>query len=116
MLDLLMHLSQRSYYFSGLVFTYADTKARLHERAQQIISAAQAEGIELETYTLRQQEGLNSVLSLGHNHCDIYRDLMMRELSILVPFTTLELDMEGGSTTARTPSRATSSSATARPS
>lgn len=111
-----MHLSQRSYYFSGLVFTYADTKARLHERAQQIISAAQAEGIELETYTLRQQEGLNSVLSLGHNHCDIYRDLMMRELSILVPFTTLELDMEGGSTTARTPSRATSSSATARPS
>ena len=95
-LDLLMHLSQRSYYFSGLVFTYAGTKARLHEQAQQIISAAQAEGIELEAYALRQREGLNSVLPLGHNHCDIYRDLMTRELGIFVPFTTLELDMEGG--------------------
>lgn len=95
-LDLLVHLSQRSYFFSGLVFTYADTKARLHEQAQQIISAAQAEGIELEAYALRQREGLNSVLPLGHNHCDVYRDLMTRELGIFVPFTTLELDMEGG--------------------
>lgn len=57
---------------------------------------AHANGIELDALAGRQQEGLNSVLPLAHSHVDVVRDLTTSEATMLVPFVTQRLDMEGG--------------------
>ena len=91
-----LHANQHLYYFCGVVFTYGATREELNDRVVQIIRTAHAEGIELATLSLRQREGLNSVLPLAHNHVDVIRDLTTTEATIFLPFTTQELDMEGG--------------------
>ena len=95
-LDQILHANQRLYYFCGLAFTYADTREALDDQVVQLVRTAHAEGIELATLDLRQREGLNSVLPLAHNHVDVVRDHTTTEATVLMPFTTQELDMEGG--------------------
>jgi len=95
-LDYILHKNQRLFYFTGLVLTYAPTLAKLREQSQEIVRCAHGGGIELATLDLQQKQGLNSVLPLGHNHVGVSRDFYTSEAAILVPFTTLEMDMEGG--------------------
>ena len=61
-----------------------------------IISAARQNSIEVSTYEYRQRQGFNSILPLGHNHCEISRMSTTAEVSILMPFATMELDDKGG--------------------
>ncbi|MBR2682001.1 MAG: conjugal transfer protein TraC, partial [Atopobiaceae bacterium] len=95
-LDQILHANQRLYYFCGLVFTWARTREALDDQVVQLVRTAHSEGIELGTLDLRQREGLNSVLPLAHNHVDVVRDLTTTEATVLMPFTTQELDMTGG--------------------
>ena len=95
-LDHLQNKNQRMYVFTGLVYTYAATKEQLDNQALRIMQAARQHSIELDTYDYRQREGLNSILPLGHNHCEISRYFTSAQVGILMPFATQELDDEGG--------------------
>jgi len=95
-LDQLQHQNQRLYYFTGLVYTYAPTREELDSQVVELIRTCHSEGIELSTLDLRQREGLNSVLPLAHNHVGVSRDFTTYEAAVLMPFTTQELDQEGG--------------------
>ncbi len=90
------HENQRIYYHTGLVYTYAKTLDELIENVDQIVRTAHSNGIELASLALRQREGLNSVLPLAHNHVEVMRDFLTSEAAIFIPFTSAELDMEGG--------------------
>ena len=86
----------RLYVFTGLFYTYAPTKKQLDNQVLSIISAARQNSIEVSTYEYRQRQGFNSILPLGHNHCEISRMSTTAEVSILMPFATMELDDKGG--------------------
>ena len=96
LLDQIEHASQRLYYFTGFAYTYAKTREELDDQVVQIIRTAHAVGIEIGVLSLQQLEGLNSVLPVGHCHVDASRDFTTTEATILVPFTTQELDHKGG--------------------
>lgn len=95
-LDHLQNKNQRLYVFTGLVYTYAESKEALDTQVLRIISTARQNSIELDTYDYRQRQGLNSILPLGHNHVEISRMFTTAQVSILVPFATQELDDAGG--------------------
>lgn len=72
-LDHLQNKNQRLYVFTGLIYTYAESKQQLDAQVMRIISTARQNSIEVDTYDYRQRRGLNSVLPLGHNHVEISR-------------------------------------------
>ncbi|HEL0714393.1 TPA: DUF87 domain-containing protein [Streptococcus equi subsp. zooepidemicus] len=95
-LDHLQNKNQRLYVFTGLIYTYAESKEALDSQVMQIISTARQNSIEVNTYDYRQRKGLNSILPLGHNHVEISRMFTTAQVAILVPFATQELDDRGG--------------------
>lgn len=95
-LDNLQNKNQRLYVFTGLVYTYAETKEQLDAQVMRIISTARQHSVEIDTYDYRQRRGLNSILPLGHNHVEISRMFTTAQVAILVPFATQELDETGG--------------------
>lgn len=95
-LDHLQNKNQRLYVFTGLIYTYAESKEALDTQVMQIISTARQNSIEVDTYDYRQRKGLNSILPLGHNHVEISRMFTTAQVAILVPFATQELDDRGG--------------------
>lgn len=96
LLDNLKDKNQHLYVFTGLIYTYAESKPKLDTQVMRIISAARQNSIEVDTYDFRQRRGLNSILPLGHNHVEIHRMFTTAQVAILVPFATQELDDEGG--------------------
>ena len=96
LLDHIQNKNQRLFQFTGLIYTYADTKAALDERVIQIISTARRSSIEIQTLDYRQKEGLNSILQLGRNDVTISRYFTTAQAAIFMPFATQELDMPGG--------------------
>ncbi|WP_164437828.1 VirB4-like conjugal transfer ATPase, CD1110 family, partial [Streptococcus equi] len=95
-LDHLQNKNQRLYVFTGLIYTYAESKEQLDNQVMQIISSARQNSIEVDTYEYRQRRALNSILPLGHNHVEISRMFTTAQVAILVPFATQELDEKGG--------------------
>lgn len=95
-LDNLKNKNQHLYVFTGLIYTYAESKEKLDTQVMRIISTARQNSIEVDTYDFRQRRGLNSILPLGHNHVEISRMFTTAQVAILVPFATQELDDEGG--------------------
>lgn len=95
-LNLVLNDNQNIFVFSGVVMVWADDPAELDRRAVEVVNAAHAAGIELGVLADRQQEGLNSVLPLAHSRVDVQRDLSTSEATMLMPFVTQRLDMEGG--------------------
>ena len=95
-LDNLQNKNQRLYTFTGLIYTYAESKAQLDQQVLRIIAMARQNAIEVDTYDYRQRRGLNSVLPLGHNHVEISRLFTTAQVAILMPFATQELDDKGG--------------------
>lgn len=95
-LDHLQNKNQRLYIFTGLIYTYAESKEALDTQVMRIISTARQNSIEVDTYEYRQRKGLNSVLPLGHNHVEISRMFTTAQVAVLVPFATQELDDIGG--------------------
>ena len=95
-LDHLQNKNQRLYVFTGLIYTYADSKEKLDQQVMRIISVARQSSIEVDTYDYRQRRGLNSILPLGHNHVEISRMFTTAQVAILVPFATQEIDDAGG--------------------
>ena len=84
-LDHLQNKNQRLYVFTGLIYTYADSKEKLDQQVMRIISVARQSSIEVDTYDYRQRRGLNSILPLGHNHVEISRMFTTAQVAILVP-------------------------------
>lgn len=95
-LDHLQNKNQRLYVFTGLIYTYAESKEALDSQVMQIISTARQNSIEVDTYDYRQRKGLNSILPLGHNHVEISRMFTTAQVAVLVPFATQELDDRDG--------------------
>lgn len=95
-LDHLQNKNQRLFVFTGLIYTYADTKEDLDNQVIQIISTARRKSIDVETLDYRQREGLNSILPLGHNHVEVSRMFTTAQAGIFLPFATQELDQKGG--------------------
>ena len=96
LLDHLQNRSQRLYVYTGLVYTYAATRAELDDQVMQIVSTARRNSIEADALDYRQREGLNSVLSLGHNHVEVSRMMTTAQVAIQMPFATQELAQAGG--------------------
>lgn len=96
LLDHLQNKNQRLYVYTGLVYTYADTRDALDDQVMQIVSTARRNSIEADALDYRQREGLNSVLPLGHNHVEVSRMLTTAQVAIQMPFATQELAHEGG--------------------
>ncbi len=67
LLDHLQNKNQRLFAYTGLVHTYARTRAELENQVMQIISTARSWSVDLSTLAYRQREGLNSVLPLGNS-------------------------------------------------
>ena len=95
-LDHLQNKNQRLYVFTGLIYTYAETKEELDSQALRIISAARQHSIEVDVLDYKQRDGLNSILPLGHNHVNISRMFTTAQVGILMPFATQELDDKAG--------------------
>jgi hypothetical protein len=95
-LDHLQNKNQRLFYFTGLIYTWADSLEQLEEQVLQIISVARRSSIEIDTLDYRQREGLNSVIPVGHNHVDIHRMFTTAQVAIFSPFATMEIQQEGG--------------------
>lgn len=95
-LDNLQNKNQRLYIYTGMVYTYAESKQQLDHQVRRIISTARQNSIEIDTYDYRQRQGLNSILPLGHNHVEISRMFTTAQVAIQVPFATQELDEAGG--------------------
>ena len=114
-LDHLQNKNQRLYVFTGLVYTYAESKEALDTQVLRIISTARQNSIELDTYDYRQRQGLNSILPLGHNHVGnlphVHHGAGFPS-SFRLPRRSLT--MRAATSTVRTSTAATSWSATAR--
>ena len=96
LLDHLQNRNQRLYVYTGLVYTYAATRAELDDQVMQIVSTARRNSIEADALDYRQREGLNSVLPLGHNHVEVSRMMTTAQVAIQMPFATQELAQAGG--------------------
>lgn len=97
--DLLHRISgqaQNLFYFSGLIWTWAESVEQLTEQVGQIIDTARTAGVEVDLLPLRQRDGMNSVLPLGVNLIPIERYMSTDECVIFVPFANNELEDEGG--------------------
>ena len=97
--DLLNRISgqaQNLFFFSGLIWTWADSLERLTEQVGQIIDNAKTMGVEVDMLPLRQREAMNSVLPLGLNLIPVERFMSTDEAVIFVPFATTELEDERG--------------------
>ena len=57
-LDHLQNKNQRLYVFTGLIYTYAESKQQLDAQVMRIISTARQNSIEVDTYDYRQRRGL----------------------------------------------------------
>lgn len=96
LLDHLQNRNQRLYVYTGLVYTYAATRAELDDQVMQIVSTVRRNSIEADALDYRQREGLNSVLPLGHNHVEVSRMMTTAQVAIQMPFATQELAQAGG--------------------
>ena len=96
LLDHLQNKNQRLFSYTGLVYTWADTRAELENQVMQIVREAQSNSIMLSTLAYRQREGLNSVLPLGNNHVEVGRLSTTAQVAIQIPFATQEINQEGG--------------------
>lgn len=96
LLDHLQNKNQRLFVYTGLVYTYADTRRALDDQVIQIVSTARRNSIEMDTLDYRQRQGLNSILPLGHNHVEVSRMMTTAQVAIQMPFATQELMQEGG--------------------
>ena len=97
--DLLLRISGQSqnlFYFSGLVWTWADSLEELTENVEQIRGTARAHGVTLDLLQYRQRQAMNSVLPLGLNMVEVTRYLTTEECCIFAPFANNELEDEGG--------------------
>lgn len=97
--DLLRRISGQSqnlFFFSGLIWTWADTLEDLIERVGQITDTARANGIEVDPLPYRQRQAMNSILPLGVNQVEIVRYMTTDEACIFVPFANNELEDAGG--------------------
>jgi len=83
--------NERLFLYTGLVYTYAESKEKLDEQVMQIVSVARRSSVEITTLDYRQREGLNSVLPLGMSHVDISRYFTTGQVAIMMPFATQEL-------------------------
>lgn len=96
LLDELQYKNQRLFRFSCTIYTYADTAEELAGNVSDIVRAARRNSVEVDMLECRQQEGLNTVLPLGHNHVGYQRYLTTAQTAMFLPFATQELDQEGG--------------------
>lgn len=96
-LDLLRNKNQRFYWFTGLVFTYAETIEKLQLQVNEIVQNARKNSVDIMPLEFRQKEGLNSILPLGHNHVEIERSFLTMQMGMLIPFATTEIDDGEGS-------------------
>lgn len=96
LLDHLQNKNQRLFIYTGLVYTYADSREELDDAVLQVMATARRNSIDLDTLDYRQRQGMNSVLPLGHNHVEVSRLLTTAQVAIQMPFATQELDQEGG--------------------
>ena len=96
LLDHLQNKNQRLFRYTGLVYTYADTREALRNQVEQIMRTARSNSIDVGTLDYRQREGLNSVLPLGANRVEVGRMMTTAEVAIQMPFATQELNQEGG--------------------
>lgn len=94
--DKLRYDNQRLYYFTGVVYLYADSLEELQDYATQIVATAQHESYTITTLDYLQPEGLNTALPIGMNHLDIERTFTTAQLAIFAPFATEECNDENG--------------------
>ena len=96
LLDHLQNKNQRLFVYTGLVYTYAESREELDDQVMQIVSTARRNSIEADTLDYRQREGMNSILPLGHNHVETSRLMTTAQVAIQMPFATQELNQAGG--------------------
>ncbi len=94
--DKLRYDNQRLYYFTGVVYLYADTLEELQDYATQIVATAQHESYTITTLDYLQPEGLNTALPIGVNYLDVERTFTTAQLAIFAPFATEECNDEDG--------------------
>lgn len=94
--DKLRYDNQRLYYFTGVIYLYANSLEELRDYATQVVSTAQHESYTITTLDYLQAEGLNTALPIGVNHLEIERTFTTAQLAIFAPFATEECNDEGG--------------------
>jgi len=96
LMDHLQNKNQRLFIFTGLIYTYAESKEKLDEQVLQIMDKARQNSVEIDVLAYQQREALNSILPLGHNHLDISRMFTTAQTAIFIPFATQDLNQPGG--------------------
>ena len=91
MLELLQSKDQRMFMLTFLILNTADTKARLKSVVEQVKGITQPKECPVISLDFQQEDGLVSSLPLGINKIEIQRMMTTSSVSVLVPFTTMEL-------------------------
>ena len=74
-----------------LILNTADSKIKLKNVLEQVKGITQRKDCPIISLDFQQEDGLVSSLPLGVNRIEIQRNMTTSALSILVPFTTVEL-------------------------
>lgn len=88
--------NQRLFYYTAVIYLWADTLDELRDRATQVVQTAQYESYTVTTLDYLQPEGMNTMLPIGMNHLDIQRTFTTAQLAIQAPFAAEECDDVGG--------------------
>ena len=91
MLDALQDKDQRMFLLTFLILNTADSKMKLKNVVEQVKSITQPRDCPIIPLDFQQEDGLISSLPLGMNRIEIQRNMTTSALSILIPFTTVEL-------------------------
>ena len=91
MLEALQDKDQRMFLLTFLILNTADSKIKLKNVLEQVKGITQRKDCPIISLDFQQEDGLVSSLPLGVNRIEIQRNMTTSALSILVPFTTVEL-------------------------
>ena len=96
LLDDLLKEGQNLFFVSVFVYFRTNTKEKLTDIAERVLSIARKNGCGFHYLDYLQLEGMNSVLPFGKNWITTRRTLTTASAAIFIPFTAQELDHEEG--------------------
>lgn len=87
---------QKLFNVTFLVYVRADNLDSLNDVIEQVMSTGRRHQCGFSKLDYIQAEGLNAVLPLGKNFCDVERTLTTTSVAVLTPFTAQDLNHKDG--------------------
>ena len=92
----LANRKQRAFHVTVALTLFAESRNELENVTRQILSISKNSFAPFRNLFARQEDGLNTCLPLARNYLDERLLLTTESACVFLPFTSLELEMEGG--------------------